>query len=230
MSDPRPSECLGPTAIVDSDHPLVVDFVAKHARGGTDLERAVSLYYAVRDGYRYDPYKFTVTVEGLRASTVLENGYGWCVPKANLLAAVCRAAGIPARLGYADVRNHLSTAKMRASMKTDVFQWHGYVDIWLEDKWVKATPAFNKSLCDKFGWLPLDFDGRSDSIYHPFDKKGDRHMEYLAYRGVFVECPIDAMAATFGKRDSELAGEDFLKDVDREVAAGAGERAGQARL
>jgi hypothetical protein len=47
------------------------------------------------------------------------------VPKAAVLAAVARAAGIPARLGYADVRNHMSTERLRQTMKTDVFVWHG---------------------------------------------------------------------------------------------------------
>jgi hypothetical protein len=126
----------------------------------------------------------------MRASTVLANGYGWCVPKAVLLAAVCRAAGIPARLGFADVCNHLSTARMRQSMETPVFYWHGYTDIWIDGAWRKATPAFNLSLCEKFGLKPLDFDGRSDSIYHPFDLAGNRHMEYLHQRGSFDDLPL----------------------------------------
>lgn len=112
-------------------------------------------------------------------------------------------------------------------MTTDIFHWHGYVDIWINGKWVKATPAFNIQLTEKFGLLPLDFDGENDSIYHEFDKKGNRHMEYLNYRGTFVECPREEMVKTFNKTDPEimkddnkgrLADFDFEKDVAAETA------------
>ena len=164
---------LSPTPFIDSEHPEVIDFTREYEGTGSDLERAVHLYYAVRDGFRYDPYGAGIDVEGMRASATLASGRGWCVAKAILLAACCRASNIPARLGFADVRNHLSTANLRDMMKTDVFYWHGYTSIGLEGRWVKATPAFNVELCEKFGLLPLEFDGRSDSIYHPFDRDGE---------------------------------------------------------
>ena len=131
MTDPT----LSPTALIDSDHPAVVAFAARHGRGADDREKAVALYYAVRDGFRYDPYRIDLSGDGMKASTVLANGYGWCVPKATLLAAACRAAGVPARVGFADVRNHLSTARMREVMQTDVFYWHGYTDILIDGEW-----------------------------------------------------------------------------------------------
>ena len=162
-----------------------------------DTKRAVAVYYAIRDGILYDPYSADISVAGLKATTVLEEKRGWCVSKAILLAACCRALGIPARLGYADVLNHLSTEKMRQRMKTNVFYWHGYTALYLDDRWVKATPAFNIELCEKFGLKPLEFNGRDDSIYHAFDQAGNRHMEYLHDRGQFLEPPIEAMRRTF---------------------------------
>src|SRR5512140_1199239 len=122
---------LAPTALIDSDHPAVIAFAAR-ARGATPRERAIALYYMVRDEFRYDPYRVDLSVAGLRASHVLECGYGWCVPKAALLAAAARAVGIPARVGYADVRNHLSTERLRAILKTDLYVWHGYTEMWLD--------------------------------------------------------------------------------------------------
>ena len=164
---------------------------------GEDTQRAVAVYYAIRDGILYDPYSADISVAGLKATTVLEERRGWCVSKAILLAACCRALGIPARLGYADVLNHLSTEKLRQRMKTNVFYWHGYTALYLDDRWVKATPAFNIELCEKFGLKPLEFNGRDDSIYHAFDQAGNRHMEYLHDRGQFLEPPIEAMRRTF---------------------------------
>ena len=188
---------LAPTPLIDSDHPAVAEFAQRHAQGATERERTVALYYAVRDGFRYDPYRIDLSPEGMRASGVIEAGYGWCVPKAALLAAACRAASIPARVGYADVRNHMSTERMRRLMQTDLFLWHGYTDVLLDGAWRKATPAFNIELCERFGLLPLEFDGREDSIYHPYDRAGNRHMEYVHQRGAFDEMPLADIVRDF---------------------------------
>jgi transglutaminase-like putative cysteine protease len=212
---------LAPTALIDSDHPAVVGFARAHAVGADARERAVALYLAVRDGFRYDPYRIDLSPAGMRASRVLENGHGWCVPKAALLAAAARAAGIPARVGYADVRNHLSTERMRRQLQTDVFVWHGYTELWLDGRWVKSTPAFNVELCERFGLHPLDWDGRTDSLYHPYDRAGNRHMEYLAQRGSFDEVPLARIAADFAATYPSWpragADADFAADVARET-------------
>lgn len=217
---PRP-EHLQPTAAIDSDHPAVAAFAARHAQGSGERGRAVSLYLAVRDGFRYDPYRIDLSLEGLRASTALANGYGWCVPKAVLLAAVARAAGIPSRLGFADVRNHLSTERMRRTMQTDTFYWHGYTELWLDGAWRKATPAFNIELCERFGLLPLEFDGVHDSLYHAFDKAGHRHMEYLRQRGSFDDLPQAELRADFQRLYpglEGLQGADFQREVRQETS------------
>ncbi len=222
-SAPGPAS-LAPTALIDSDHPSVVAFATKHARGPDDRARAVALYLAVRDGFRYDPYRIDLSPAGMRASRVIESGIGWCVPKAALLAAAARAAGIPARVGYADVRNHLSTERMRQTMQTDLFIWHGYTDLWIDGAWVKATPAFNLSLCERFGLLPLEFDGHADSLYHPFDRAGQRHMEYVRQRGAYDDVPLQHIVDDFGKAypgwltgASALQAADFLSEVEREA-------------
>jgi transglutaminase-like putative cysteine protease len=223
--DPEMSTYLNPSPTVNSDHPAVAEFARKNWGNSPDpRDRSVSLYYAVRDGIRYDPYTLDLTVEGLKASTTLRTGRGWCVAKAILLAACCRAAGIPARVGFADVRNHLTTVRMRAVMKTDVFYWHGYTSIYLDGAWIKATPAFNIELCEKFRFRALDFDGRSDSVYHPFDLEGNKHMEYLAYRGEYVDVPLAEMLETFRREytsdETWKEGADFDREVDEENPGG----------
>ncbi len=212
----------GPTPLIDSDHAGVQAFAHRHAQGADDRERAVALYFAVRDGFRYDPYRIDLSAAGMRASTVLSLGYGWCVTKAALLAAASRAAGIPARVGYADVRNHLSTERLRRVMQTDLFIWHGYTELWLDDRWVKATPAFNVELCERFGLHPLDWDGREDSLYHPFDTSGRRHMEYVHQRGSFDDVPLEIMVEDFTRTYPAWLGPEtqqasFEVDVAREA-------------
>ena len=191
----QPPSTLARTSSLDFDHPAVAAFTARAAGSGTARERAQRLYYAVRDGIRYDPYAFHVAPEWLTASRTLEAGAGWCVPKAILLAACCRASGIPARLGFADVKNHLATERLLQLMDIDLFVWHGYVSLFLEGRWVKATPAFNIEMCRRFDVLPLEFDGTADSLLHPYDARGQRHMEYVRDRGVFDDLPYEAIAA-----------------------------------
>jgi transglutaminase-like putative cysteine protease len=200
------AQYLRPTSLIDADHPTIVEFsrsvAAQHA---SDLDRAVAFYYAVRDGIRYDPYRVDLRPEGLRASTVLERGFGFCIPKAILLAAVARAAGIPSRLGFADVKNHLATERLLRAMQTDVFVFHGYAELLLDDRWVKATPAFNTSLCERFDVPPLDFDGRQDSLFQQFNQRGDRYMEYLRDRGHYADVPLEELRTAMVEHYPALA-------------------------
>jgi transglutaminase-like putative cysteine protease len=189
---------LAPGRFVDSDAPAVATFAREQvADGGSELDHALRLYRAVRDGITYDPYVDMSDPANFRASGVLAAGRGFCVGKAALLAACCRAIGIPARVGYADVRNHLTSPRMYEYIKSDVFVWHSYADIHIGGRWVKATPAFDLALCRRVGVNPLEFDGQSDSLFQPFDSAGRRHMEYLLDRGTFADVPFEAIQADF---------------------------------
>lgn len=198
------NEYLQPGRFIDSAHPTVIGFARQHARGADDRERAVALYYAVRDTVRYNPFQNFMADATYRASACLEQNLGWCVSKAALLAAAARAAGIPARVGFADVKNHLTTPELTAKMGTDLFVYHGYTELYLDGKWVKATPAFNLSLCTRFRVKPLEFDGRDDSIFHPFDEDERRHMEYVRWRGEYADVPADEIKRVFRETYPEL--------------------------
>jgi transglutaminase-like putative cysteine protease len=156
---------------------------------------AIRLFHAVRDGFRYDPYNVDHAPEQFRASAVVASSSNWCVPKSVLLTAAARSRGIPARLGFADVKNHLTSEKLNAQMKTDLFAWHGYSEVLLDDGWHKLSTAFNIELCDKFGVKPLEFDGTGDALMHPYDQAGNRHMEYVNQRGSFDDLPLEAILA-----------------------------------
>jgi transglutaminase-like putative cysteine protease len=188
---------LAPARYIDSGHPAVVAFVREYARGENPRERAIALYYAVRDRIRYNPFLDFSDDATFRASACLEAGEGFCVGKAALFAACARADGIPARVGFADVKNHLTTPTLRERMGTDLFVYHGYTEVELEGRWVKATPAFNLALCERFKVKPLEFNGREDSIFHPFDADNRRHMEYLRVRGSHADVPAAEIMAAF---------------------------------
>ena len=212
---------LSPGRFIDSDSPQVIAFAQRAVAGATgDIERVQRLYRAVRDGIIYDPYVNFADPANFRASGVLAAGRGFCVGKAALLAASCRAVGIPARVGYADVRNHMTSRKLYERIKTDVFMWHSYAELLVAGKWVKATPAFDAALCARAGIAPLEFDGRSDSLFHPFDRAGRRHMEYLKDRGAFADVPFDAMQVDFRAHYPSLISEPGISgDFHAEVVA-----------
>lgn len=185
---------------VDGGDADVREFAKKtSADTSDDISRVVKLYYAVRDEILYDPYYGGEEPRYFRASDCLRAKRGFCIPKAALLAAAARAVGIPARVAYADVRNHLSTKKLLELMGGDLFIWHSFTELYLEGRWVKATPAFNLSLCERFGVHPLEFDGRHDSLFHEFDREGRRHMEYVRERGNYPDVPYEAIIADFKK-------------------------------
>lgn len=192
------SRALQPGRFIQSDDPAIIAFAQKAAQGATDrLDAAIRLYYAVRDSVLYDPYVRFNAPETYSAADVLAKGSGFCIPKAALLTACARAVGIPARIGFADVRNHLATPKLLEKNGSDVFRWHAFAEIMAEDQWVKATPAFNLALCEKFGVHPLEWDGKTDSVFHPFDKQDRRHMEYVAQHGSFWDVPFEEITATY---------------------------------
>ncbi len=189
---------LVPGSFIDCGHPLVRDYAARAAAGAaTPRQRAIKLYYAVRDGIRYDPYTISFDEDHFRASACVARGYGFCITKAVLLAACFRAQGIPGRLGFGDVRNHLATERLLEFNGGDIFRFHGYAEAYLDGIWVKATPAFNIELCEKFEVKALEFDGVHDSVFHSHDKAGRRHMEYVAEHGWFDELPYERIHATF---------------------------------
>jgi transglutaminase-like putative cysteine protease len=189
------------TEFIDSSDSDVRAFAHQATAGAADaISRAVRLYYAVRDDILYDPYYAGEDRAYFRASDCLRAKRGFCIPKAALLAAAARSVGIPARVGYADVRNHLSTKKLLKLTGGDLFLWHSFTELYLEGRWVKATPAFNLSLCQRFRVHPLEFDGRHDSLFHEYDAEGRRHMEYLTMRGHYPDVPYEAILTDFKKR------------------------------
>lgn len=212
---------------VDSQSQEVVAFTEKAIEGAqSPKDKAIALYYAVRDEIRYDPYVAIADKKNYKASNCIRDGRGFCIAKAAVLAACARAAGIPSRVAYADVRNHLSTPRLRKIMGgSDIFANHGYTELFLDGRWIKVTPTFNLELCEKFEVFALDFDGVNDALLHPYDKKGRRHMEYTDYAGSFQDVPADmltkAMLDNYGAEVCEnLArlGGDFEREAEADAA------------
>lgn len=199
---PEPSEAyLQPTRFFDYDDPDVAAFASDAIRGAsTDREKAIKAFYAVRDAVRYDPYRISDDPETYRASNVLKAGAAYCIPKASLLTAVARYAGIPTAIGLSDVTNHLCSPRLREVMDgRELFLHHGYAVMLIDGNWVKAAPAFNIQLCDKFDVTPTEFDGVADALLQEFDKLGRKHMDYVASHGVWSDLPFDRIRDDFSE-------------------------------
>lgn len=191
------AEALAATEFIDHDSPEVRAFVrdAVPASATTPTAQAVALYYSVRDGIRYEVYGADLSREGLRASQVATTGSGMCLHKSVLYAAGLRSLGIPARLVLTDVRNHLTSDRLKQLIGGDVFHQHGLTAVHLEGRWVKATPVFNRTLCRLYRMAPLEFDGTADSLLHPFDEQGRQQMEFLRFHGEFDDLPYEWVIA-----------------------------------
>ncbi|MFC1932865.1 transglutaminase family protein [Chloroflexota bacterium] len=183
---------LKSTRIIDCDTGTIQDKAREMTIGqeGT-IEKAKSLFYFVRDGIKYNPYVPRHLPEHFSASNTLSRGEGFCIQKAILLVALSRAVGIPARLGFAIIRNHLLSKKIAEMLVSNVFPDHGYAELYLDGKWVTATPAFDLEMCQKNRIAPVEFDGKNDAKFHSHTLDGKLHIEYLSNRGSYEDVPLD---------------------------------------
>lgn len=210
---------LAPGEYIDSGHSAIRDAAARLAPGAAPpAEKARIFFRAVRDIY-YD-YVDHSDLEVYRASSVLAAGRGYCVGKAALFTALCRAAGLPARIAFADVKNHLATPRLLQSIGTDLFAWHGYSEVLIDGRWLKVSPTFNATLCEKLGVKPLEFDGTSDALLQPFDSAGRTFMRYVTIHGAFHDVPARFLAAEMARLYPALAQPGGLRgNMEQEAAA-----------
>ncbi|MCK2150210.1 transglutaminase-like domain-containing protein [Marinobacter alexandrii] len=182
---------LKPTAFFDYENSELKTWIAEQLQGVSNdpVEQVKALYLAVRDHISYNPYVFRTDPNIFSASHALSSGESYCIPKAVLLGAAARSLGIPSRLGLADVRNHLSSPKLIEWLQSDIFRMHGFIELYLNGRWVKATPAFNRQLCELMKVAPLEFDGINDSVFQEYTDAGQAHMEYVNDHGVFDDVP-----------------------------------------
>lgn len=189
---------LEPTYTMDCDEPSIKNKTAELTEKlQTDVDKAKAVFYFVRDRIKYNPYGGISPLEEYKASATLRRGNGYCVQKAVLLAALAKAADIPARLGFVNVRNHLLPKEILDGLKGDnVMKYHGYALLYLNGKWLKATPSFDIELCREHKFIPVEFDGTRDAVFHRCNQEDKLHMEYVHNHGIYDEVPWDEILAS----------------------------------
>ncbi len=176
----------------DYSHPSLQKTIKDLNLDGLSLkEKAIKIYLYVRDGWKYNPYKLELNPDNWPASKVMARDYGHCIDKSVLLIALLRAVDIPARIHLVKVRNHIGVERIIEKLGSDELTPHAYVEVYINGKWVGATPAFNAHLCHFLNVAVLEFDGENDSLFQEFDKEGGQFMEYLDDYGHFVDLPIE---------------------------------------
>lgn len=202
------NEFLKDTDFLDYHNPAFENFTRTIDRDQNDISIATQLYYLVRDSFLYDPYHLDLTHNGLKASNVLYKKRAWCVEKSSVMASCARKFGIPSRLGYAIVTNHIGVEKLTSYLQTDLIVFHGFVELYLQNRWIKCTPAFDKRICRISNVTPLDWDGITDSLFQEYEQ-GNKFMEYRHFYGVFNDVPIDLMNSEMKKFYPHLFEEEY---------------------
>jgi hypothetical protein len=197
-------ETLKPTFFMDFEHPSIQEKARELIEGipkEDDIGKAIKLFYFVRDQIRYSVRnaRESYNKENWKSSETLERGFGFCIPKALLLASLARAVGIPSRLHYVDIVNHMTSEKLRKNMGSKLFIFHGFVELFLNGRWVEANCAFDKELCIRKNFPWVDFDGVKDGLFASTNKDGEPFVEYIKDRGVYNDAPHQEVMQTWAE-------------------------------
>jgi len=194
---------LQPSEFYDFNKKIVMNKALEITDGlRSQKERAIALFYWVRDEIKYNMALFVPKVKNyFIASKTIKRREGFCVSKSILLSTLARAVGIPARIHLCDLINHLISQKIIDFMGHNVMYYHGYSEFYLKNRWIKLTPSFDKATALKGGFLPMvEFDGENDAVFPPYDINGNKFGEYIRDRGVYTDLPLDDIDKLFQEK------------------------------
>ena len=186
------------TATLNFENEAFRTFLASSHVDSGSKENLIKWYTFVRDYFIYDPYHLDLRPEQLNAVSILKKRRAWCVEKAVVFVAGCRALGVPARLGFGIVQNHIGVEKLEKYLGRKEIVFHGYAEVHLNDKWIKCTPAFDRRICAINKTETLNWDGENDSLFQEFSGD-DKFMEYLHFYGEFEDIPFELMHSEMKK-------------------------------
>ena len=198
---------LQPTEFFDFNKKLVREKALEITEGmETESEKAKALFYWVRDQIKYNMHSYNPAVKAnFKASVTLRRKNGFCVSKSIMLSTFARTIGIPARIHLVDLINHKISQKVIDFMGTNVMHYHGYSELYLNNKWVKLTPSFDQGTAIKGGFIPMvEFDGENDAVFASFDNEGRKFGEYVQDRGVHADLPLDDILSVFIEKYPKL--------------------------
>ncbi|MBY9010511.1 MAG: transglutaminase domain-containing protein [Candidatus Lokiarchaeota archaeon] len=194
---------LQPNEFFNFDKKFVRDKAIEITEGlESESDKAKALFYWVRDKIKYNMHSYIPSVKAnFKASVTLRRKNGFCVSKSVLLSTFARVNGIPARIHLVDLINHKISQKIVDFMETNVMHYHGYSELYLNNKWVKLTPSFDPGTALKGGFFPMvEFDGENNATFAPFDNEGNKFGEYVKDRGVHADLPLKEIEIVFNEK------------------------------
>lgn len=194
------------TEIIDCDTEAIKDKAKELTKGlKSDKEKAITLYYFVRDEIKHNAYAPLYDINRYKASVTLKERNGFCQQKAILLIALARSIGMPARLGFVDVYDHrLSESFKQMIGGVNKFPFHGFAELYVNGKWLHVSPAYDLATCKRKGFIPVEFDGEHDAKDSPRNVKGEPHIEHVEYHGPYEDFPWDEVKDYYRKWLAEM--------------------------
>ncbi len=189
----NPESSLRPSYCIDSDNKAIIRKASalissiRNAR-----EKVRRIFRFVRDEI---PYNFAPAVSNrshFRASHTLELGTGFCMQKAALFAALCRASGIPARIGFQHIRDYMIAGGFLRLMGTNELSPHGMNAVYLNGRWVMADCTLDSGLANRKRYRLVDFDGARHALLPKTTRTGKPHFDILKQYGFYNDTPLFA--------------------------------------
>ncbi|HAS47048.1 MAG TPA: transglutaminase [Microscillaceae bacterium] len=214
-------EYLDPAEFIDSNDEAVKAYAYQVTKGlKYDTEKAVELFYAVRDDFKFDLNHIDLHPSKLKASALVKRGVGTDIEKSTLLAATARAVGIPSRVSFSNLRSNLTAEQLGTVLQSDLLVFHSYTELWMGNHWVKLSPAFNQEACDYLDLPPLDFGIPEEKVFEKHHKSRRRYLKYVHQYGSFADLPYDLYISELRKHYPHLfkmvdaANEPFSFDLE----------------
>lgn len=185
---------LRETYFFDFSEEIIQNLISEFTKDKlTKKVQAIGLYNKIRDQWCYDPYTISLSHDAYKSSTIANKNTGNCVEKSILLISCLRALRIPARLHLGKVKNHIAVERLTEKFGSNELTPHGMVNVEIDGKWLKMSPAFNAELCKKFNVEPINFDGENNSFLQQYNNTGNLFMEYVDDYGFFEDVPVEFM-------------------------------------
>ncbi len=190
----NPASSLQPAYCVDADEAGIQKkskaLTAPHHR---ERDRARAIFDFVRDEIIYNFAPDVTSREDFRASHTLALGNGFCMQKAALFAALCRAAGIPARVGFQDITDYKITGRFFELMGGNRLDNHGMSAVYLDGRWLRVDCTLDRALVERKNYRLVKFDGRSDALLPATDRIGKPHFVIRRQGHFYNDTPLFAI-------------------------------------
>ncbi len=200
MNGPKRFQCMNPKTslppgfCIDSNANNVVATAGKLTAGCRNArEKAKRLFDFVRDEIRYNFAPDVRDRRDFKASHTLALGNGFCMQKAALFAALCRASGIPARIGFQNIRDYKITGRFQEMMGSNELWGHGMNAVYLDGRWLAVDCTLDRGLVERKNYCLVEFDGRADALLPQTDRAGKSHFRILKQRGFYNDTPLFAI-------------------------------------